>query len=348
MSSDTILKDEFKRIFIEDRPLMDVRAPIEFNKGAFPHAVSKPLMNNDERTQVGTCYKLRGQQAAIELGHKLVSGDTKASRIKAWQQFQQTHPDGYFYCFRGGLRSQISQKWMQENGFNIPFIEGGYKAMRQCLIEEIEQASKRPMLIICGKTGTGKTDYLKTRNDAVDLEGIANHRGSSFGINVTPQPTQINFENHLAVDLLKHQANGHDTIVLEDESFLIGRSAIPKCFYQAMQSSPFMVIDASLDERMQRIQRDYVIDMCKQFIVLHGDEVGFDAFSKYLLNSVDKIKRRLGGQLHQQIQKVMIEALKEQQNRNSVALHLAWIQILLEQYYDPMYEYQLSKKRRIN
>ena len=344
MSHVIIPKSEFRTLFIEGRPLMDVRAPVEFTKGAFPNTENQPLMTDDERAQVGTCYKQHGQQAAIELGKQLVTEELKQQRLTAWQSFFQTHPDGYFYCFRGGLRSQITQTWLQEIGIELPFIEGGYKAMRQFLIEAIEQASQRPMLIVCGKTGCGKTEYIHSRADAVDLEGIANHRGSSFGESVTPQPTQINFENHLAVELLQHQAQGHQTLVLEDESYLIGRSAIPKCFYQTMQAAPIMVIEANLDERLQRIVQDYVVSSCAQYIERFGESAGFTAFSHHLLRSVDKIKKRLGGQLHQQIRSILLAALKEQQSRGSVALYLDAIKLLLEKYYDPMYEYQLKRK----
>lgn len=345
MAINIIQKSEYAKLLVEQRPLMDVRAPIEFTKGAFPNTTNHSLMTDDERTQVGICYKQHGQHAAVELGHRLVSGAIKQQRISAWRSFSESHPDGYFYCFRGGLRSQISQNWMHTEGFDIPYIEGGYKAMRQFLIETIEQASQRPMLIVCGKTGSGKTEYINRRVDSIDLEGLANHRGSSFGMNITPQPTQINFENHLAVNLLQHQACDHETIVLEDESYLIGRSAVPQCFYQAMQNASTIVIEANLDERVDRILRDYVISMTARYREMKGDEIGFSAFSQYLLAGVDKIKKRLGGQLHQQIKNIMLEALKEQQSRNSVALHCAWIQLLLEKYYDPMYEYQLSKKR---
>ena len=323
---------------------MDVRAPVEFTKGAFPEAENQPLMTDEERAKVGTCYKLHGQQAAIELGKELVNNQIKQQRVATWRSFYQAHPNGYFYCFRGGLRSQITQTWLQEVGIELPFIEGGYKAMRQFLIDVIEQASKRPMLIVCGKTGCGKTEYIHSRNDAIDLEGIANHRGSSFGESITPQPTQINFENHLAVELLKHQAQAHETLVLEDESYLIGRSAIPKCFYQAMQSAPIIIIEASLDERIQRIVNDYAIQPCAQYVQQLGESVGFTAFSNHLLNGLDKIRKRLGGQLHQQIRSILLLALKEQQSQGSVALYFDAIKLLLEKYYDPMYEYQLRKK----
>ncbi|MBE8167867.1 MAG: tRNA 2-selenouridine(34) synthase MnmH [Shewanella sp.] len=344
MAFNTVSSKTYREIFVSDHPIMDVRAPVEFDKGAFPNAINAPLMIDSERQQIGTRYKQHGQQSAIKLGHELVTGEIKQQRISAWQQFHQQHPEGYLYCFRGGLRSQVTQTWLNEAGIDIPFIEGGYKAMRQFLIETIEQASTRPMLIISGSTGCGKTEYIKSRSDAVDLEGTANHRGSSFGINVTPQPTQINFENQLAIALLKHQAAGHETLVLEDESFMIGRSAIPKCFYNAMKQAPIQVLECSLDERLQRILNDYVTNMLAQFIEKYGQEDGFDAFCQYLLTSIDKIKKRLGGKRHQQIQTIMTQALKEQQSQNSVALHLDWIQILLEQYYDPMYEYQFKNK----
>ena len=125
---------DFRHIFLNDVPMMDVRAPIEFAQGAFPGVVNLPLMNNEERQKVGTCYKQRGQEAAIALGHSLVSGETKNGRIAAWAAFAKAHPKGVLYCFRGGLRSQITQQWLQsEAGMAYPRVIGGYKAMRTFL-----------------------------------------------------------------------------------------------------------------------------------------------------------------------------------------------------------------------
>ena len=104
---------DFRHIFLNDVSMMDVRAPIEFAQGAFPGVVNLPLMNDEERQKVGTCYKQRGQEAAIALGHSLVSGETKNGRIAAWAAFAKAHPHGVLYCFRGGLRSQITQQWLQ-------------------------------------------------------------------------------------------------------------------------------------------------------------------------------------------------------------------------------------------
>src|SRR5690606_29178411 len=103
---------DYRTLFLGELPLMDVRAPIEFQKGAFPHAVNLPLMNDQERHEVGVCYKRHGQESAVALGHKLVSGDIRAERIAAWVQFAQARPAGYLYCLRGGHRARIAQEWL--------------------------------------------------------------------------------------------------------------------------------------------------------------------------------------------------------------------------------------------
>ena len=103
-------------------------------------------MSDDERAQVGICYKQQGQEAAIELGHQLVSGELKAQRLAQWADFAEQHPQGYLYCFRGGLRSQTVQRWLREAGIDYPLVIGGYKAMRRFLLEELERSVARPPL----------------------------------------------------------------------------------------------------------------------------------------------------------------------------------------------------------
>ena len=126
--------DNFSEIFKSNTPLLDVRAPIEFLEGSFPHAYNFPIMSDSERHQIGICYKENGQKSAIKLGHELVSGKTKAQRIDQWSQFVKKHPKGALYCFRGGLRSKISQEWIYEHsGVSYPRIKGGYKALRTFL-----------------------------------------------------------------------------------------------------------------------------------------------------------------------------------------------------------------------
>ena len=132
--------DDYRSLFLTDIPMMDMRSPTEFKHGAFPSARSLPLMSDEERAQVGICYKQRGQEAAIELGHQLVSGEMRAERIEQWSEFARNHPQGYVYCFRGGLRSQTVQRWLGDAGLHYPLIRGGYKAMRNFLLQELERS----------------------------------------------------------------------------------------------------------------------------------------------------------------------------------------------------------------
>ena len=337
--------DDYLSIFLNDRPLLDVRAPVEFARGSFPTAVNMPLMNDEERHEVGICYKEKGQDAAIELGHKRVSGDVKKARIAAWRQFAMDYPEGYLFCFRGGLRSRLTQQWIRESGVQYPLVEGGYKALRRFLIDRLEaQVAKADFRIISGRTGTGKTRVLNQLPNPIDLEGIANHRGSSFGREVTPQPTQIDFENRLAIAMLKaeHQVGG--PIYLEDESRLIGRCTLPHSLRQRMAEAPLMVLEQLMEERTRIIREDYVVKMAADFTRRDGEEAGWQNFEHYLLSALDRIQKRLGGERHRALRQSMERALANQRTSGEVSGHNDWIESLLKHYYDPMYDYQLEQK----
>lgn len=337
--------DNYSALFLDDVPMMDARAPVEFAKGAFPGVVNLPLMNDVERQKVGTCYKQHGQQAAIELGNRLVSGQIKAERIEAWAEFARNNPQGYIYCFRGGLRSQLVQQWLKsEAGIDYPRVTGGYKAMRNFLLDTLEQAvSHLDFVLVGGMTGTGKTEVLARLGNSVDLEGLANHRGSSFGKRATPQPAQIDFENALAIRLLKMQAQGIKQFVLEDEARLVGRCSIPLSLFQGMQQYPLVWLEDSLEGRVERILKDYVVDLCAEFTAEHG-EAGFSAFAERLQESLVNISRRLGGEHYRELALIMDQALAEQARSGAVDLHRNWIETLLTRYYDPMYVYQRESK----
>ncbi|MDB6145731.1 MAG: selU [Pseudomonas sp.] len=337
---------DYRDIFLNDRPLMDVRAPIEFDKGAFPLSRNMPLMNDLEREKVGTCYKQQGQQAAIELGHELVSGQIKQDRIAAWLSFVRAQPQGYLYCFRGGLRSQLTQQWLKyEAGIEYPRVVGGYKAMRTYLMDVTESAVVEcDFVLVGGLTGSGKTEVLTQLANTLDLEGHANHRGSSFGKHATGQPAQISFENALSIDILKKRAAGVTQFVLEDEGRAVGSRAIPLTLFQGMQRYPLVWLEESFDNRVERILKDYVIDLCAEFITVHGVESGFSVFAAQLRQSLSSIVKRLGGERYQRLSAIMNEALDEQGGSGAVDLHRGWISGLLGEYYDPMYAYQRDAK----
>jgi tRNA 2-selenouridine synthase len=337
--------DDYHRLFINDIPLIDARAPIEYSHGSFPTAVNLPLMQDDERAQVGACYKQHGQKAAIALGHQLVSGVVKEQRIAAWKEFISNHPDGFLFCFRGGLRSQISQLWLSEVGCDYPRIAGGYKAMRQYLVEALTATTATaPMIILSGQTGGAKTQLLQDLHTAVDLEKLANHRGSAFGKRVGGQPTQVNFENSLAIALLKQRHfNPGCSVILEDESHLIGKIMLPEAVMLAMQKAPVVVIEMSLNDRVQHTYQNYILHKLLEWQQIFGQQQGFDLFAEELLTSLANLKRRLGGWRYQQLHVQMQFAIAEHAHNRPEA-HLAWINTLLKDYYDPMYQYQLGRK----
>jgi tRNA 2-selenouridine synthase len=336
--------DDYRALFLSPTPMMDMRAPAEFARGAFPSALSLPLMSDEERAQVGICYKRRGQEAAIELGHQLVSGELKDRRLAQWTDFARQHPAGYLYCFRGGLRSQTVQRWLREEGLEYPLVIGGYKAMRRYLLEQLElSVARASFVLVSGKTGTGKTRVISRLSRAVDLEGLANHRGSSFGQMPTPQPSQIDFENGISIALMRLLDGRQERIYLEDEGHLIGCLSLPDALREKMIVAPMLVVEQSLEERIDIVIDDYVVDLGRRYALMYAED-GPRLHSEKLQCDLARISKRLGGQRQQRVSDMMAAAFTRQWREGDLSGHREWIAELLEKYYDPMYEYQLSKR----
>lgn len=338
--------NDYETLITNDIPIIDTRAPIEFHRGSLPSAINAPLLSDQEREEIGRCFKAAGQDTAIALGHKLVSGATKQSRIEAWRRLTVEHPEGALMCFRGGLRSTISQQWLEQIGVNYPVIDGGYKAVRSWLLAQLETISESlNILIIAGKTGVAKTDLIKATKASIDLEGCARHRGSAFGKRPIAQPSQVDFENDLITKLVKHHRAGIGTLLLEDESRLIGRCAIPLPLHLVMQRAPIYVLEGSLADRINHSHQHYILDNLREWIELTGDQdLAFESFSESLLNAAQTIKKRLGGNRHHYLMKLMQSALTAH-SKGDTSEHKLWIAYLLTDYYDPMYDYQLLKRQ---
>ncbi len=338
---------DYQRLFLEHTPLLDVRAPVEFAAGAFPNAVNHPLINDQERHEVGLRYKEMGQAAALALGHELVGGDLRDRRIAAWNDFQATHPDAVLYCFRGGMRSHISQEWLfMASGRSMPRVVGGYKALRNYLLQELDIACSLPVLAIGGRTGCGKTLLLRRFQNAIDLEGLAGHRGSAFGRHATPQPTQINFENALAIELLRHRHRTRSPVLIEDESRSIGSIRIPHQLFDHFQDAPLFILEATLAQRVELTRQEYVVAALAEYQGKYGEDDGFTAWGAYLKDSLQRISKRLGGARYKELEAKMRAALRQHQETGEQSLHRDWIATLLSEYYDPMYDYQIAKNRR--
>lgn len=338
---------DLKDLFINRIPLIDVRSPVEFAQGAFPGAVNIPILDDDQRHQVGLCYKNEGRETAIALGHHLVSGDDKKSKINKWLQLADKWPEAVIYCFRGGLRSQIAQGWLKEEGRDIPLVQGGYKRLRNYLINNLEEkVSQNHFLVISGYTGSGKTNILnkliEEGHKGIDLEGFANHRGSAFGHNPTPQPTQINFENAVSIAFLKEEKKTSSFILLEDESATIGGVTLPRMLYEKKKQSSVFVLQIPRSERADLILNDYVK---ARWELIKYDDDPYDKLYAVYSGPFERIKKRLGGLLYDECLKDLKNAVEEMKQNGSFDLHKVWIEKLLEHYYDPLYAKGMIRKK---
>jgi len=241
----------------DDRPMIDVRTPGEFERGHIPGAYNLPLFTDEERAVVGTLYKQQGRDVAMLEGLRIV-GPKMALIVEEARAYA---PDGMIgvHCWRGGERSASVAWLLDKAGFkHVSTLKGGYKAFRNYALAGFDHVFN--IHIIGGYTGTGKTELLghlhELDQQTIDLEALANHKGSSFGaIGEAPQPTTEHFENLLwramrTIDLDR-------VLWLEDESQMIGRVKIPDPFFQQMRAARCTFADMPREERAHRLVKDY-------------------------------------------------------------------------------------------
>lgn len=290
-------------------PTVDVRSPGEFTHGHIPGAKSLPAFSDDERAQIGTLYKQKGQDPAIALGEKLVQPKLALMR----DEIKSLSVDNKIlvHCWRGGLRSMKMAEYFEQAGVTAQVLNGGYKTYRRHVLNSF--GSKLNICLLAGETGSGKTEILKhlaaSGEQVIDLEEIASHRGSAFGaIGMKPQPTVENFENRLYNEIKKLDPDKR--VWVEAESRSIGRVFIPELFWEQMHKAKVYRLEIPFEVRVQRLLIDY------------------GKFPKEILQeALDKIKKRLGGLEH----KNATEALQ----RDDVA---EFIRFALR-YYDKAYSH---------
>ena len=297
----------------EQLPLVDARSEGEFAQSHIPGAINIPILNNAERIQVGTLYKQAGPEKATLKGFELVGPRFHLIQREALRNFPNKKV--ILYCWRGGMRSQILSWLLTQVGFEVYRLAGGYKTYRTFTFNEVRKPY--PLLVLGGKTGTAKTvllQKLKERGEqVVDLEGLANHKGSSFGaIGLPAQPTVEQFENLLAEQLRKIHPD--QAIWVENESRRIGRIILPDPFYLQLTQSPRIEIEKTDQERIAHIASEYA--------ALDREE---------LSAAVLRLQKRLGGDRTKQV----LDAIQAHQPE-------IWIPILL-QYYDKTYTYDLDR-----
>jgi tRNA 2-selenouridine synthase len=239
--------------------VVDVRSPGEFAQGHIPAAHNLPLFDDAGRAAVGTLYKQQGRRAAVLHGLALVGPrlETMAGQLDALAARAPGQPLRLL-CWRGGMRS-ASVAWLAGQ-LDLPVLrlDGGYKAFRRWALERFQRPW--PLRLLGGRTGTGKTDLLLALAErgvaVVDLEGLAHHRGSSFGgLGLPPQPSSEHYENRLAC-ALSELADAAE-IWLEAESAQVGRCRIPAGLWQQMRSAPVLEVKRPLEQRVEQLVAVY-------------------------------------------------------------------------------------------
>lgn len=268
--------------------VIDVRSPSEFTQAHIPHAINLPLFNDEERKIIGTTYKQESRQKAIKYGLKYF-GVSMVSMVETVEALLQIHKPNIadehnktilLHCWRGGMRSAAVAWLLELYGFKVYTLIGGYKAYRHWVLQQF--TTNLNLKIIGGYTGSGKTKLLhylqKNGATIIDLEALANHKGSAFGgLGKSPQPTQEMFENLLAtkIDTIKKESS---IVWIENESRRIGNLIIPETFFKTIQSKEIYFLNIPFEERLKHIIEEY-----GKFT------------TDNLINTILRIKKRLGG-----------------------------------------------------
>ena len=234
---------------------VDVRSPVEFAQGHIPGAINIPLFADDERARIGTLYKQVDKGQALALGEKIARPkvDGIIAQIKGLLPAELV-----IYCWRGGKRSTEICRLVNEAGIPARRMTGGYKAYRIGIRKSIEQPRK--LVVLGGKTGSGKTAILLGLQEqglqVIDLEGLANHKGSVFGhINEKPQPSTEQFENDFHKEL--QHFNPEEALLLENESYVIGSVHLPPPILLQMRSAPLLIVEVGVEARVKRLVQEY-------------------------------------------------------------------------------------------
>ena len=236
--------------------LLDVRAPLEFVQGHIPGAYNLYLFTNEERAEIGTLYKQAGREAAIKRGLDLVG--PKMSTFVNEVEKMGKGKSICIHCWRGGMRSGFMAWLFDLFGYDVYLLQGGYKAFRRLVLDSFQHPY--PFRIISGYTGSGKTEVLQALGaqgeQIIDLEAIANHKGSAFGhIGMPEQGTNEQFENDIFYRL--SHLDLQRSIWLEDESRSIGKLYLPQAMHLQMANAKAFFIQIPFDIRLDRLMQDY-------------------------------------------------------------------------------------------
>ena len=293
---------------------VDVRSPQEFLEFHIPGSINIPLFTDEEREIVGTIYTKESPEAAKQKGLALFS--TKLPAFIA--QFKLLEKEPVVYCWRGGMRSKTAATVVDLMDINVSRLQGGIRSYRKWTVAQIEEESfSKKLFVLNGYTGSGKTTLLHQLQDLgypiIDIEKMANHRGSVFGEIGLSSHNQKTFDSLLVQTLKKHSKVPF--FLVEGESRRIGKVTLPERLYQKKEASPQLFIYLPLEKRVENILKDYQPEK-------HPKEI---------LLAFQRIKKHI----HTPIAKKIDVSLKNENYQQAVSL-------LLIYYYDPLYEEKLG------
>lgn len=311
------MKYRFEELDMDKHLLIDVRSPGEYAEFHHPDSVNIPLFNDDERAKVGTLYKQISQNKAKQEGVRIFSAKLN-DLYAAFEELAREYPEKELIlsCARGGMRSGVLVSFLRSLHMNVGQLEGGIRSIRKYVQEELRRLSAKnwEAIVLSGYTGTGKTKWLLALKEegypVLDLEGLANHRGSVFG-HIGKQPaSQKQFEWNLVQELNRYENRG--VLLLEAESKRIGRVSLPDFIMETKKNGHVLEIYDDIERRIENIIEDYEPHMNHSRIE--------EAYSV--------IRKRLP-------EKIIREADYHLENKDYHFL----FRNLLEHYYDPRYQF---------
>ncbi len=309
---------------MEDRVLVDIRSPSEYEDFHIPGAINLPLFEDEEKRLIGLVYRREGVERAKDLGYE-IAGSKLDHLLESFRRLKENHKHVVVYCWRGGLRSAELCKFLHSMGMEVYRLTGGYRAYREFILKDMERLlENKSFLVLTGKTGVGKTHMLrrlkKEGYPVVDLEGLALHRGSAFGrVGIRARVSQKMFDALLYESLRETTSR---LLLTEDESRVIGTIHLPEVLWRKKEEGIYVELEASLERRVKNLLEEYTV---------------FEGWQEEVRVSLARIRKYLGDAKYSTALELLEGGRVEE-----------FAEFLIREYYDKTYKLYKKPSFRLN